>query len=239
MGRGFGHGSSGVKASKLVTLLGLSTQLEIAAARALKSRQFGRFSGASNARGRGMSKLSVVIGSTRPGRVGLPIGQWFFEQAKQHGKFEVELVDLEALRLPLLDEPKHPRLGEYVHEHTKAWSKIVKGSDAFVFVTPEYNYSMPPALLNAIDYLFHEWAYKPAAFVSYGGQSGGMRSVHGLKQLLITLKVVGIPEAVTIPFFAQLMDNGVFKGSEAHEKSAVTLLGELQRWSDALSTLRA
>jgi NAD(P)H-dependent FMN reductase len=185
-----------------------------------------------------MAKLSVIIGSTRPGRVGLPVGQWFFEVAKSHGKFEVELVDLKDLNLPLLDEPKHPRLAEYVHEHTKAWSAIIKASDAFVFVTPEYNYSVAPALLNAIDYLFHEWAYKAAGFVSYGGISGGMRSVQMLKQPLSTLKVVGIPEAVTITFFAQLLEEGRFKGSETLEKAAATMLDELERWTLALASLR-
>ena len=185
-----------------------------------------------------MSKLSVIIGSTRPGRVGLPIGQWFFERARLHGKFEVELVDLKQQNLPLLDEPKHPRFGEYEQEHTKAWSKLIKASDAFVFVSPEYNFSAPPALLNAIDFLFHEWAYKPAGFVSYGGMSGGIRAVQMLKQPLISMKVVGIPESVAIPFFTQLMDNGAFKGSEALEKSAVTMLDELLRWTDALATLR-
>lgn len=186
-----------------------------------------------------MKKLSVVIGSTRPGRVGLPVGHWFFERAKSHGKFDVELVDLKERNLPLLDEPKHPRLRDYEHEHTKAWSAIVAASDAFVFVTPEYNYSAAPALLNALDYLFHEWAYKAAGFVSYGGVSGGMRAVQMIKQPLSVLKVVSIPEAVTIPFYSQLMDSGVFRGSELLEKSAVTMLDELERWTGALSALRA
>src|SRR5258708_5303931 len=171
-----------------------------------------------------MSKLSVIIGSTRPGRVGLPIGQWFFERAKSHGKFDVELVDLKDRNLPLLDEPKHPRFGEYEHENSKAWSSIVKGSDAFVFVTPEYNYSPAPALLNAIDYLFHEWTYKPAGFVSYGGISGGIRAAQMLKQTLSTLKVVPIPEAVTITFASQLMEDHVFNGSETLEQSSIAML---------------
>jgi NAD(P)H-dependent FMN reductase len=185
-----------------------------------------------------MSKLSVVIGSTRPGRVGLPIGQWFFERARSHGAFDVELVDLKERNLPLLDEPKHSRLGEYEQEHTKAWSAIVKASDAFVFVTPEYNFSAAPALLNAFDYLFHEWAYKAAGFVSYGGVSGGIRAVQMTKQILSALKVVAIPESVTIPFFSQLMDSGAFRGSEPLEKAAVTMLDELHRWTGALAALR-
>ncbi len=186
-----------------------------------------------------MPKLSVVIGSTRPGRIGLPIGQWFFEQAKAHGKFEVSLVDLKEQNLPLLDEPKHPRLGDYANDHTKAWSAVVKASDAFVFVTPEYNFSAPPSLLNAFDFLFHEWAYKAAGFVSYGGQSGGIRAVQMLKQPLSTMKVVGLPESVAIPFFAQHMEAGTFKGTEAFEKAGVAMLDELLRWTEALAALRA
>jgi NAD(P)H-dependent FMN reductase len=185
-----------------------------------------------------MSKLSVIIGSTRPGRVGLPIGQWFFERALVHGKFEVQLVDLKEQNLPLLDEGKHPRLGQYEHEHTKAWSRIIAASDAFVFVTPEYNFSAPPALLNALDFLFHEWAYKPAGFVSYGGQSGGIRAVQMLKQTLLSMKVVGLTESVVIPFFSQFVEGPKFKANETHDKQAVTMLDELVRWTGALAALR-
>ena len=187
-----------------------------------------------------MSKLSVVISSTRPGRAGLPIGRWFFELAKAHQKFDVELVDLKERNLPFHDEPKHPRFGQYEHEHTLAWSALVRASDAFVFVTPEYNYGAPPALLNALDYLYKEWHYKAAGFVSYGGVSGGTRSVQMTKQILTTLKMMPIPEAVSIPFFSQLMDaNGPFRGSEPLEKSATVMLDELHRWTVALATLRA
>jgi NAD(P)H-dependent FMN reductase len=186
-----------------------------------------------------MSKLSVVVASTRPGRAGLPIAEWFVERAKRHGKFEVALVDLKEHNLPLLDEPKHPRLGDYQHEHTKRWSATVRASDAFVLVTPEYNHSAAPALLNAIDYLFHEWSYKPAAFVSYGGLAGGTRSVQMTKPILTAVKVMPIPEAVSIPSFQQLMENGAFRGSEQLEQSATGMLDELRRWSDALATLRA
>ncbi len=186
-----------------------------------------------------MPKLCVIVGSTRPNRAGISIAEWFVGQAKAHGGFEVELADLKEMNLPLLDEPKHPRLRDYQHEHTRKWSAIVDASDAFAFVTPEYNYSAAPALINALDYLFHEWSYKPAGFVSYGGASGGMRSVQMTKLLLTSLKVVPLPEAVSISFFMQLMDpSGVFQGSEPLEKSATTMLGELVRWSGALKALR-
>ncbi len=186
-----------------------------------------------------MLKLAVVICSTRPGRAGLPVGQWFLERARAHGSFDVALVDLKELALPQLDEPRHPRLAQYEHDHTKAWSRSVAGFDAFVFVTPEYNYGMPPALLNALNYLYVEWHYKAAAFVSYGGVSGGTRSVQMSKQVLTTLRVMPLPEAVTIPFVAShLGESGAFQSTESFDKAARTLLDELHKWSQALAPLR-
>jgi NAD(P)H-dependent FMN reductase len=187
-----------------------------------------------------MQKLSVIVVSTRPGRAAPAVGQWFLGRAQQHGRFAVDLVDLADVGLPLLDEPKHPRLGQYQHEHTRRWSAIVRASDAFVFVTPEYNYGAAPQLINALDFLFHEWHYKPAGFVSYGGISGGMRSVQMAKLVLTSLRIVPLPEAVTIQTYASHLDpSGSFTGTETHEKAAGVMLDELARWSGALAPLRA
>lgn len=120
------------------------------------------------------------------------------ERAVEHGKFDIELLDLAKFHLPLYDEPKHPSLQQYEHDHTKRWSASVAAADAFVIVTPEYNYGPPPSLIDAIDYVYKEWNYKPAGFVSYGGVSGGLRAVQMEKQTLTTLKVVPIVEAVVI-----------------------------------------
>ena len=117
-------------------------------------------------------RLLVVIGSTRPGRIGLPIARWFAERARGDGRFDVEVADLAEIGLPLMDEPHHPRLRQYVHEHTLRWSATVAAADAVVFVTPEYNYGLTAPVKNAIDYLHHEWRYKAAGFVSYGGVAG-------------------------------------------------------------------
>jgi len=188
-----------------------------------------------------MPKLAVVVASTRPGRVGLPVGRWFFQAARAHAKFEVELVDLKEVALPALDEPRHPRLKQYEHAHTKAWSARIEAVDAFVFVTPEYNYSMPPALLNALDFLSAEWAYKPAAFVSYGGVSGGTRSVEMTKQVLTALKMMALPESVIIPFASKQIDasSGEFAPAPAQQQAVALILDELLRWSTALAPLRA
>jgi NAD(P)H-dependent FMN reductase len=183
-------------------------------------------------------KLQVIFASTREGRQGLPIAEWVVERARAHGKFETELVDLREVNLPLFDEPHHPRLRQYQHAHTKSWSAIVAAADAFAFVTPEYNYGMPPALLNALDYLSVEWACKPASIVSYGGVSGGTRSAQMTRLMLTGLKVMPLPEGVSVPFFSKMIAEGRFTPGEMQEKSAVAMLDELERWAVALATLR-
>jgi len=186
-----------------------------------------------------MLKLHTIIASTRPGRVGPAVASWFHQSAATHGQFDAELVDLADFNLPIFDEPFHPAQQKYQHEHTKRWSASVQVADAFVIVTPEYNFNPPPSLVNALDYLYNEWNYKPVAFVSYGGVSGGMRSVQSAKQIVTTLKMVPLVDAVTIPFVNQHLTDSVFTPNEIHEKSATALLTELHRWATALKTLRA
>lgn len=188
-----------------------------------------------------MPRLEIITASTRPSRKGPAVAAWFFEQARRHGTFDVEAVDLADVNLPLLDEPKHPRLGEYEHAHTRAWSETVARADAFVVVTPEYDHGPPASLVNALQYLVKEWAYKPMGFVGYGGVSAGTRSVNTLKMTVTTLRMMPIPEAVTIPFFSRALDDetGAFAPGEVQEKAAVVMLDELSRWAEALRPLRA
>ncbi len=186
-------------------------------------------------------KLQVIIGSTRPGRLGPAVAKWFNGAAKAHGAFDAELVDIAEFNLPVFDEPNHPAMQKYTKDHTKAWSEKIKTADAYVFVTPEYNYFAPPALVNALDYLSHEWKYKPAGLVSYGGVSGGLRAAQSLKELLTTLNIMPIPAGVAIPNFAQHIDkaSGEFNSNELMDTSVKTMLGELSKWSMALKTMRA
>ncbi|WP_442579436.1 NADPH-dependent FMN reductase [Mesorhizobium sp. ASY16-5R] len=184
-------------------------------------------------------RLNIVIGSTRPGRIGPKVATWFHEFAKENSKFDAVLVDLADFELPVYDEPKHPRLQQYEHAHTKRWAESVAGADAFVFVTPEYNYFAPPALVNAVTYLSKEWAYKPAGLVSYGGVSGGLRAAQSEKLLLTTLKVMPIPEGVPIQMVNQYVgEDGVFRPSEQIASGAKTMLDELHRWAEALQPMR-
>jgi NAD(P)H-dependent FMN reductase len=185
-----------------------------------------------------MPKLGVIICSTRPNRIGIHVARWFVEKARQHAKFEVETVDLKEVALPPMDEPNHPVRRQYQHEHTKAWSRTVASLDALTFVTPEYNYGMPPALLNCFEFVFHEWHYKAASFVSYGGVSGGTRSVQMSKQVVTSLKMMPIPEGVFIPFAAKLVTNDVFDPGTTQDEAVTRMLDELLRWTTALEPLR-
>ncbi len=186
-----------------------------------------------------MPVLHVVIASTRPGRKGPAIAQWFHGLAQAHGGFDVRLVDLAEVDLPLLDEPNHPRLRQYTREHTRRWSALVERADAFVFVTPEYNFAVPAPLVNALDFLFHEWAHKPVGFVSYGGQSGGIRAVQMARLIVTALKMMPVPEAVAIPFFTQRFDDaGAFAADDSLTRAARAMLDELLRWTMALAPLR-
>jgi NAD(P)H-dependent FMN reductase len=186
-----------------------------------------------------MPHLTIIIGSTRPGRAGLPIATWFADRARSRGGFDVAVVDLAEINLPLMDEPSHPRLRQYIHQHTKGWSAIVDASDAFVIVTPEYNHGYPAALKNAIDYLHHEWRDKPVGFVSYGGVSAGTRAVQQLKQVVTTLKMLPVLEAVSIPFHPQFIgEDGGVQPNEIMEQAAHAMLDELERVEHALRQLR-
>jgi NAD(P)H-dependent FMN reductase len=185
-----------------------------------------------------MLKLNVVVVSTRPERVGLAVGQWFHRKAVAHGRFEAVFVDLQEFALPLLDEPEHPKLRKYTKPHTHAWSRSVESADAFTLVTPEYNFGMPPTLLNAIDFVYTEWNYKPASFVSYGGVSGGLRSTQMAKVPLTSVKVMPIFEQVAIPFVSKQIADGTFTPTDSQDKAASGMLDELHRWATALKPMR-
>jgi len=187
-----------------------------------------------------MPNLTIIIGSTRPGRAGAPIAQWFASRAKDHGGFDVTVVDLAEIGLPLLDEPNHPRLRQYTRQHTKDWSAIVDAADAFVIVTPEYNYGYPASVKNAIDYLHQEWQHKPVGFVSYGGVAAGTRAVQQLKQVVTTLRMLPVFDSVNIPFYHQFLDSdGVFQPNAVLEQAADAMLDELVRTEAALRPLRS
>lgn len=184
-------------------------------------------------------KLLILIASTRPGRVGPTIGEWFTAQVPPELGFEVEVVDLADVALPMLDEPHHPSDRLYVHEHTRRWSASIDAADAFVLVMPEYNVGFTTPLKNALDYLYFEWHHKPVGFVSYGMTSAGLRAVEMIKPVLVSLKMVPVHDAVSVPLRLRLDAEGVLHPDEVMREAAQQLLTELRLMADALVSLRA
>ena len=170
--------------------------------------------------------LQVIIGSTRPGRVGPAIARWFYDLAAERDAIDVELVDVASFNLPVFDEPQHPITREYAHEHTRYWSETISRADGFVFVIPEYNHSLNAATKNALDYLYHEWRHKSAGILSYGGAAMGTRAAQALKPVLTALKLVHAGD-VTVPLVTAPVHDGVFAGNEQLARSAAALLDEL------------
>jgi NAD(P)H-dependent FMN reductase len=182
----------------------------------------------------------IVVASIREGRIGLPIAQWVRREADQDARFELDWADLKEIALPLMDEPNHPRLRQYTHETTKAWSARVDAADAFIFVQPEYNYSYAPSLKNALDHLHQEWRRKPVGTVSYGGISGGTRGVVALRPVQQALGLVPTSANVELAWAAQhLNDDGEFEPTESNERMLRAQLDEISALDGALRTLRS
>jgi NAD(P)H-dependent FMN reductase len=186
-----------------------------------------------------MYNLKIISSTVRPGRKGPIVVKWIADIARLHPAFTVEVLDLGEINLPLMNEPNHPLLKKYEHEHTKKWSAKIEEADAFIFVTAEYDYNYPAPLRNAIEYLSHEWGYKAAGIVSYGGVSAGTRAANSLKNDLASLRVVTLIESVNFPFFQQnLNDKNEFTVNDVSLKAADTMLKQLIRWSKGLKTIR-
>lgn len=183
-------------------------------------------------------KLHVILASTRPGRVGKAVTDWFTNQIPAELGFDVEVVDLAEVGLPLLDEPHHPAEHIYLHEDTRGWSASVTAADAFVLVMPEYNVGFTAPLKNALDYLYTEWNHKPVGFVSYGMTSAGLRAVEMIKPVLISLQMVPVHDAVSIPLRSRLDAEGVLHPDQVMHEAAFGLLTELRSLGDALAPLR-
>ena len=184
-----------------------------------------------------MLKIAIIIGSTRPGRVGESVGRWVHDLARQRSDAEFELVDLRDFNLPLLDEPVPPSQGKYSQPHTKAWAAKVDAFDAFVFVTAEYNHGIPGALKNALDFLYREWNNKAAGFVGYGG-AGGTRAVESLRLVMAELQMADVRNQVALSLYTDFESFTNFKPAAHHQKSLTGMLDQLIAWGEALKMLR-
>ncbi|MEA5363576.1 NAD(P)H-dependent oxidoreductase [Amycolatopsis sp., V23-08] len=173
-------------------------------------------------------RVAVIVGSVREGRFGPVVAGWLAGVARDHGGFDVEVVDLAEPDLPLA----MPASGSAVTPRLEA-------ADAFVVVTPEYNHSYPASLKNAIDWHRGEWAAKPVGFVSYGGISGGLRAVEHLRAVFAELHAVTIRETVSFHGARTRFDDDGVPTDEGAAVAAKALLDQLEWWARSLAEARA
>jgi NAD(P)H-dependent FMN reductase len=185
-----------------------------------------------------MLKIAIVLGSTRPNRVGAIVAEWVNGLAGKRADAEFELIDVAELGLPFLDEELPPVVGQYANQHTRDWAAKVASFDAFVFVTPEYNHSVPAGLKNALDFVHAEWADKVAGFVSYGA-AGGIRAVEHLRLILAELRVATVRAQLTLNSYTDFENFYDFKPTPQHEEVLNTMLDQVMSWGTALKPLRA
>jgi NAD(P)H-dependent FMN reductase len=185
-----------------------------------------------------MTRIGIILGSTRPGRRGEAVARWVHEIAAQRDDAEFELVDLLDYKLPHLDEELPPSMGQYTQPHTLRWAGKIASFDGFVMVTPEYNHSTSGALKNAIDFLYAEWNNKAVGFVSYGSV-GGARAVEHLRLIVGELQMADVRNQVALSMFTDFENFSVFKPSDFQRQALGTMLDQVVAWSRALAPLRA
>lgn len=184
-----------------------------------------------------MLKVAIITGSTRPGRQSLTVSKWVHQIAEQRTDAVFEVLDIADYNLPLLDEPVPALMAHYTKDHTRRWSAAISSFDAYVFVTPEYNHSIPAALKNALDYLNHEWGNKAAACVSYGGANGA-RAVEQLRTVLCELRLASVRGQVGLSMFDDFENYSVFKPRDRHIATVSEMLDQLVGWGTAMKAYR-
>lgn len=182
-------------------------------------------------------RIGIIIGSTRPGRVGDQVAKWVLEHASARSDAEFELVDLADFALPHLDEAVPPSLGQYAQSHTKAWAEKVDSFDGYIFVTPEYNHSTSGALKNALDFVYGEWNDKAAGLVSYGA-AGGTRAAEHLRLILGELQVADVRQQVSFSLLSDFENYTAFTPAAYHQGMLATQLDQLVPWAAALKSVR-
>ncbi len=183
-------------------------------------------------------KIQIILGSTRPNRVGESVADWVFKIASKNTDIAFELVDVADYNLPLLDEPVPPMMNQYSKDHTKKWSKKIREADGYIFVTAEYNRSIPGAFKNAVDYLNLEWRDKAIGFVGYG-TVGGARAIEHWRGVSGELHMADVRETLHLYLPTDFENYRDFKPTAAHEEQLNKVIGEVQAWSGALKTLRS
>lgn len=186
-----------------------------------------------------MTTIGIILGSTRPNRLGEQVAQWVYELASQRGDAEFESIDLRDHPLPHLDEPPGLRPATGSEQPViRAWADTIAALDGYVIVSPEYNYSTSGVLKNALDTLYSEWNNKAVGFVSYGAV-GGARAVQHLRAVCGALQMADVAGQVTLSAQTEFENRRVFKPGDYNATALDTMLDQLVAWATALAPLRA
>jgi NAD(P)H-dependent FMN reductase len=185
-----------------------------------------------------MTRIGIILGSTRPNRNGEQVAKWVLEHASRRDDAQFELVDLRDYPLPHLDEPLPPSVGQYHNDHTKEWATKIASFDGFVIVTPEYNHGTSGVLKNAIDFLYAEWNNKAVGLVSYGAV-GGARAAEHLRLVAGELQMADVRQQVALSLITEFKDFSVFQPGDYNLVALATMLDQVVAWSTALAPLRS
>lgn len=193
-----------------------------------------------------MSKLKIIVGTTRPTRAADRVAPWVASVAAAQGSFDVEVLDLRDWPLPFFSE-HFGTLGDmddptYSEPLVKAWNRVIKEADAYIVVTSEYNHSVPGVLKNAIDSVWASNAFrnKPVAAVGYSaGIGGGIRAIEHLAQIVVETEAVPLRNTVVMPFANDAFDDTGRPTSPVTNAALDVLLDDLAWWSAALEQARA
>ncbi len=175
-------------------------------------------------------EIGIILGSTRKGRVSPQVGKWVEEFADQKGNANYQLVDIKDYKLPLLGESEDK-------EGIERWNAKLAELDGFIFVTAEYNHSMPASLKNALDLARDAWGNKVAGIVSYGS-AGGARAAEHLKGVLGELKIADVRTQVLLSLFTDFENYTNFKPQPMHLNNLGAMLDQLVMWGTALKHVR-
>ena len=187
------------------------------------------------------SKLVVIIGSVREGRFGPVVAEWVADRARDHGAFDVAVVDLADSEIPLALPAQSPKSAGAAYPRPAGMAELtarLDAADAFVIVTPEYNHSYPASLKAAIDWHFTQWTAKPVAFVSYGGAAGGRHAVLHLESVFTELHAVTIRDGLAFPNYFVSFEDGRPRDPQTTEY-AKAMLEQLAWWATALRKARS
>lgn len=175
-------------------------------------------------------QIGIIVGSTREGRVSPQVAQWVKEQAEAFNNNQYEIVDVKDYQLPMLGESADV-------SGVERWNTKLAELDGFIFVTAEYNHSIPASLKNALDSAKDAWNNKPAGIVSYGSL-GGARAAEHLRTILGELQMADVRGHVALSMFTDFENWSVFKPQSLHQANMEQQLTQLDRWGRALKSTR-